>query len=494
MRLYLGILLVLYTNFCIYAQNDNMQIISLKTINSTFDDFAPIFLDSTTILFTSSRPNPLAERNMSYNQNIYISNKTGNEWTAPKLISYLSNSDNHEATAGISSDRKTVFIYKTFNGGDIYNSDIKGKILSAPKKTAINSQWQETSACFSNNTLYFVSNRPGGKGEHDIYYCTAIENGWSEPINLEILNTEFDENFISVSAHGDTLFFSSKGHNTTGGYDVFRSLHQSDSIWTVPENMGNLINSSYDEINFSTDPYGTMFFSSNRPDDSDTSYNIYTCFEKKIRIKIPLEMTGNSPLNETKTGTVELIRNYIEVEGFKRNIPKKIEVNISAVFDSLDIIKIGDIKIDKNLTVIDNNEEPLISINIFIKKIENVSLEEVKKSIDFKINYCAVQVGAFTYKTSITDFAKDYPLLGDKVLMIQNKKFNRFVMRETFEDLDSAIVLQKKCLTEYHSVFDTFIAVYDMHNVRILIYFDVKSNMYKMLRPEDQFKDDELFK
>ena len=88
MRLYLGILLVLYTNFCIYAQNDNMQIISLKTINSTFDDFAPIFLDSTTILFTSSRPNPLAERNMSYNQNIYISNKTGNEWTAPKLISF----------------------------------------------------------------------------------------------------------------------------------------------------------------------------------------------------------------------------------------------------------------------------------------------------------------------------------------------------------------------------------------------------------------------
>jgi hypothetical protein len=155
---------------------------------------------------------------------------------------------------------------------------------------------------------------------------------------------------------------------------------------------------------------------------------------------------------------------------------------------------VGDLSFNKNVTVIDNKEDAVIGVRKIYTKLDNLSLEDVKKNINFEINYCAVQVGAFTWKTSITDFAKDFPLLSDKVVMIQQKNFNRFVMRETFEDLDSAIALQKKCMIEYHSVPDTFVAVYDMNNKRVIIYFDYAKNSFMMLKPEDQFQDDVLFK
>ena len=487
------ILFFLLLSFSLWAQDNSMEVISIQSINSDNDDYAPLFLDTATIIFTSSRINPLAERNLLNNHNIFISQKNGESWASPKMISYLSNSDNHESVAGNSSDRKTVFIYKTFNGGDIYFSDIKGRILNPLKKAPFNGPWHESSACYSNNVLYFVSDRPGGKGGHDIYFCTSIENGWSDPINLDVLNSGEDEKYLFISGRGDTLYFSSKGFNSLGGYDIFYSVKRNNGQWTTPENLGKLINTSSDEITYTQDPSGNIFFSSNRPDNSNKGYNIFACYEKKVKMKIPLVTFGNSPLQETKSGTVELIRDYIEVEGYRRHMPQKFDVNISAVIDSTDVIRIGDIKINSNLTLLDKKEEPVIRVKKFFNKLDNLSLEEVKQNINFEINYCAVQVGAFTWKTSITDFAKDYPLLGDKVMMIQHPTYNRFVMRETFEDLDSAIALQKKCIIEYHSVPDAFVAVYDMNNKRVLIYFDYAKNSFMMLKPEDQFQD-KIFK
>jgi hypothetical protein len=99
-------------------------------------------------------------------------------------------------------------------------------------------------------------------------------------------------------------------------------------------------------------------------------------------------------------------------------------------------------------------------------------------------------VGAFSTMPSIIDFAKKFPLLGDKVMMIRSDKYTRYLMRETFESIDSAAVLQKKCLIEYNSVPDTFIAVYDQNGKRVLIYFDLKKEKYILIKPEDQTTDD----
>ncbi len=167
-------------------------------------------------------------------------------------------------------------------------------------------------------------------------------------------------------------------------------------------------------------------------------------------------------------------------------------MDISSVADTFNVVFVGDLKVNSNLTVLDDKSEAVISIKKQMTQLENLSLEEVKKNIDFEIRYCAVQVGAFSKKTSIDEFAVDFPLLADKIVMIKHQYYNRFVMKETFKELDSAIVLQKKCITEYNSVPDTFVGVYGMNNKRVIIYFDYAKNSFKMLKPEEQFEDDVL--
>ena len=483
----------LLTSLSLWAVDDTLLVVSVSEINSPYDDFAPVFIDSNLMIFTSSRPNPIAEKVMADNHNMFISQKENNSWTTPKFISYQANSDNHEASAGISSDRKTIFIYKSFYGGDLYSSDVNGQTLSPPKKLEINSPYHESSACFCKGTLFFVSDRPGGKGGHDIYYCTKNDNGkWTEPKNLDVVNTNQDENYLSISDDGNILYFSSRGHDTKGGYDVFKSEKKSDGQWSVPVNIGTQVNTMYNEICFTKDFSGKMYFSSDRPDEKNQGYNIYCCIEKKVRVKVPIELTGKSPIVETNIGTVDQVKKFVEVEGYKRDIPEKITIDMNAVKDSTNMIKVENLSFSNKVKVLDNQADSIIKIKILYKRTENLSLKEIKEKIDFEVKYCKVQVGAFSTVESIIDFARRFPLLGDKVMMIRNQKYNRFLMRETFESIDSAAVLQQICLKEYHSVPDTFIAVYDGLGKRIVIYFDLKKNSYIMLKPEQQ-NTDEMF-
>jgi hypothetical protein len=196
------------------------------------------------------------------------------------------------------------------------------------------------------------------------------------------------------------------------------------------------------------------------------------------------------PIVETSIGTVDQIKEFVEVEGYKKDIPAKISVDINQVKDSTNMIKVENLIVNKKITVLDNPEDSVIKIRIMYKRTENLSLKEIKDKIDFEVKYCKVQVGAFSTVESIIDFARRFPLLGDKVIMIRNKNYNRFLMRETFESIDSAAILQQKCLMEYHSVPDTFIAVYDGFGKRVVIYFDLKKNSYIMLKPEQQNTDD----
>ncbi|MCB0381723.1 MAG: PD40 domain-containing protein, partial [Flavobacteriales bacterium] len=117
----------------------------------------------------------------------------------------------------------------------------------------INSKNQETSACFSpdGNTIYFVSNRPDGIGGKDIYKSTKNKDGkWGEAENLgRTINTIDDEDAVFLHADGKTLYFSSKGHKTMGGYDIFKSTYEKGK-WSTPENIGYPINTADDDVCF----------------------------------------------------------------------------------------------------------------------------------------------------------------------------------------------------------------------------------------------------
>ncbi len=169
------------------------------------------------------------------------------------------------------------FFFITINQDVFMASEIdQGKIKFS--KQNINTKYYEGNACVSpdGNSLYFVSNRDGGYGGKDIYGCEKLSDGnWSTPYNLgSKINTPVDEESPFLLADGVTLFFSSKGHDSFGGFDIFTSTLSDEGYWSEPENIGYHINTTFDELNYVSDEYGTFgYFSSNK--DSYKYFDVY---------------------------------------------------------------------------------------------------------------------------------------------------------------------------------------------------------------------------
>ncbi len=237
-------------------------------VNSKFPEYGPfINAEETIIMFTSSRDNTTGgkadPRDLIFYEDIYISRKVDEKWTDANNPGKPLNTDSHDAIVGVSPDGKHALIYKgEDNGGDIFECRIKedGKWQS-PKRLPkeINTKDHETSASFSPdmNALYFVSDKPGGFGGKDIYFAELSIKGSKEKLDYEeavnlgaVINTPYDEEGVFVDVEGEILYFSSKGHNTMGGYDVFKSV-KLNGKWTKPENMGYPLNTPDDDIFFS---------------------------------------------------------------------------------------------------------------------------------------------------------------------------------------------------------------------------------------------------
>ncbi len=123
-----------------------------------------------------------------------------------------------------------------------------------------------------NNVVLLSSYGDSKKNSLDIYISHKTTNGWSDPNLLsENINTPYDEAYPFLTEDGTTLYFSSKGHNSIGGYDIFRSYYNSkDNTWSIPENLDFPINTPFDEIMFCSDRFKeTAYFASDRESKSD---------------------------------------------------------------------------------------------------------------------------------------------------------------------------------------------------------------------------------
>jgi outer membrane protein OmpA-like peptidoglycan-associated protein/tetratricopeptide (TPR) repeat protein len=240
----------------------NIKIDNLgEPINSEYPDYSPVLsADEQTIIFTSRREGSTCgkkDTDGKYFEDIYtaIHNEYEKKWTNFRKIGTNINSCKHEASISLSFDGKELFIYKDDNGdGNIYVSTFKDDEWSSPGKLSseINSKSWETHACLTadGNTLYFTSNREGGFGGRDIYSCEKLASGkWSQPVNLgPKINTEYDEESPFILRDGATMYFSSKGHESMGGFDVFTSTLSEDGYWSAPENIGYPINTTDDDV------------------------------------------------------------------------------------------------------------------------------------------------------------------------------------------------------------------------------------------------------
>ncbi len=158
---------------------------------------------------------------------IFISNKVNDSWTAPKKIT-TQLGDKYLLTSFLSDDGKVLYLTSDDpENCDIFVSAFEknkwSKILKFEKP--INTKSNETHVCLSKdgNTMYFTSDRKGGLGGFDIYKATVNEKGvWGAPVNLgSEINTPYNESTPFLSPDEKYLFFSSEGHEGLGGFDIY---------------------------------------------------------------------------------------------------------------------------------------------------------------------------------------------------------------------------------------------------------------------------------
>ncbi|MFH1319288.1 MAG: DUF2914 domain-containing protein [Bacteroidota bacterium] len=225
-------------------------------VNSQYPEYAPaISADEEVLIFTSRRPSSTGGKIDFYGEyfeDIYISFNKEGEWSNAAKISENINTKLHDASIGLSADAQQLFVYRK---GDIYSTELEGITWTEPKKLGsnINTSGWETHATmtFNQQVLYFTSDRKGGFGGRDVYKAKKLPHGkWALVQNLgPNINTPYDEDAPFIHPDGKTLFFSSKGHNSMGGFDIFTSTFKDDE-WTVPKNMGYPINTTDDDIYF----------------------------------------------------------------------------------------------------------------------------------------------------------------------------------------------------------------------------------------------------
>ncbi|MFT4603101.1 MAG: outer membrane protein OmpA-like peptidoglycan-associated protein [Arenicella sp.] len=289
-------------------------------VNSDSPDYAPaVTNDENLILFCSRRP-PGTKKNVDglYYEDIFYTTKRENgEWVQAEVIDkssgYLAKEINegkeHEAPISLSADGKTLFIYKE---NSIWKSELddSGK-WSIPRRmnSNVNIGTANPSVRITRDEqeMFIVSvGAAGGLGERDIYHTTKTENGgWAKPVNLgPKINTPFKEDAPFLSNDGKTLFFASEGHNSMGGFDIFKTVRDENGEWSDPINIGAPINSAGDDIYYVENSEGTLaYYASMRPG----SYGYLDLYTASFECK-------NIPTTEIK-GYAVFAENHLPVNG-----------------------------------------------------------------------------------------------------------------------------------------------------------------------------------
>jgi outer membrane protein OmpA-like peptidoglycan-associated protein/tetratricopeptide (TPR) repeat protein len=280
-----------------------------NTVNSNSADYSPVLsADQQTIFFTSRRPETTGGQKDEEGNNmedIYMATRTDKGWSKALNIGGDINTEWHEATVGISPDGQTILIYKDDMGdGNIYSTSLEGDKWSKPVKLNdnINSKYWEPSAFISadGSTLYFTSDMPGGFGGRDLYMSHREPDGdWEKSINMgSNINTIYDEDAPFIHPDGITLSFSSNGHNTMGGFDIFTSLISPEKIWSEPVNVGYPINTTDDDIFYVVSPDNRKaYFSSFREGGFGEKDNYMATFIDKK--ETPLTLMKGTVIDES---------------------------------------------------------------------------------------------------------------------------------------------------------------------------------------------------
>lgn len=272
-----------------------------RRVNSEFADYYPFVSgDGNMIIFTTRRKGNtggVIDLDGYYTSEIYWSVYKNNIWSKTKNIGVKLNTDYDEEAVGLSADGKKLVVYIDHEDsyGDLYLSkwDKSGFQLAVDLGKNINSNKLETAGFINDDetVLLYSTYRAGGQGSLDIWQAKKLPNGaWGESENLgEAINSPYDEDFPMLTADGKTLYFASNNDKSMGGFDVFKSVYDSASgTWSEPQNLGYPLNDTYDNMVISFLDNGREAFLSSYRDDSFGDLDVYevTLNDKEANVSV----------------------------------------------------------------------------------------------------------------------------------------------------------------------------------------------------------------
>lgn len=394
-------------------------------INTDASEYSPVITsDEETMFYTyrgkeclgglfdmNNNPDPDGE----YNEDIFVAKKVDGAWQKPESVVELNTIDN-DAAIGISNDGQQLFLFKAtaVDNGDIYVSKLEnGKFETAERmKGTVNTNSWEGSITQSPDSrkIIFASERPGGFGGKDLYIASKMQdNTWGNVKNLgSTINTAKDEDAPFIHPDGRSLVFSSEGHNTMGGFDIFVSdLDEIDSTWKSPVNLGYPVNSTNDDIFYVISADGKKGYYSSIKTDGFGDHDIYTVEPAIVSKKSTLtvvkgKMTENLYPFENGEIHVTVLNDGRTFGSFKPNITSgHYLVNLPSGYD-YNINFYHPIFGDKNVKVITNKladyTEKIFNVNYGMSDTSSTD----EHTLDFKTPFPS-QTPAFTATGSNVD-------------------------------------------------------------------------------------------
>ncbi|MBB4602244.1 outer membrane protein OmpA-like peptidoglycan-associated protein [Hymenobacter luteus] len=267
------------------------------TINTQYSEHSPVISgDDKLLLFTSRGENVTGAGNAEgkkggnlasdgeYFEDIFEAKRIDDEnWEKPRSLSGVLNGKGHDASIQVFDNDTKMLMYRQDENGDFFYTEKSGGDWTAPKKLNgnVNSKAYEGDAYITPDglTIYFSTAKYSEEGTLDIYYSTRQPGGdWGPAKSIgNAINTVYDDDSPYLSKDGKTLYFSSRGHNTMGGYDIFKS--EWDSVgnkWGRPENMGYPVNTPDDDSYYRLSPDGSYAYLSSYRIGGYGEKDIYT--------------------------------------------------------------------------------------------------------------------------------------------------------------------------------------------------------------------------
>ena len=383
-----------------------------EKINSKGHEYNALMTDNRRgIIFTVRRKDAArtASDGMAYEQIFQAHMDSLDHWQEAKKVKTQSAAGHHDATIQLLENGNEMI---TYHDGDLFIVEREGDGWKQPVPLEIINTYEglETHAFFTPNkdTLFFSTDYYTGS-DLDLYMITYQNEQWSDPVPLEGLNTIYNDD-APFLAHDGSFYFSSKGHNSMGGYDVFRS-RMINGQWKAPENMGYLINSTADDIYYST--HGKIaYLSSNRRGGMGKMdiYQIYLFDEIRVAGQVINKVSQKaipgakiivSEEGEEVSATTDERGVYQMIVPIEKDVRVRIEVagkvvyenshrfrvlfrneNVTEVDMEVDLMT-GDAAFGEILTVKlrnDENSDPLAEIDL--DQLDLVEVEEVIPEVE----------------------------------------------------------------------------------------------------------------